>query len=146
MGCHYKHVRAAELKLWHQRATIGGLVSLVRVIWILMRTFFFFFKWSSIGWSGFCSLVYLPPLLLPIKGLSAQPWFISWIKQGSIILLTDGIKINSCELWGTLDVYVLTHTHTRTRTHVPILCLCTVVQRSYWAVMALTAVHVLTVL
>lgn len=52
-----------------------------------------------------------PPLLLPIKGLSVHPWFISWIKQDSIILL---IKINSCELRGTLDVYVLTRTHAHT--------------------------------
>lgn len=42
-GCHYKHVHTAELKLWYQRATIGGLVTLVRVIWILMRTLFFSF-------------------------------------------------------------------------------------------------------
>jgi len=106
-ACHDGHVLAQQKSNCLQRATRGGRVALGRVMWILMRTFPRF-KWS--GWSGFCSLMCL--LLPPIKGRSFQPRFINWMKQDRIILLTDGIKINSCELWGPLNVYVLTHTHT----------------------------------
>lgn len=64
-----------------------------------------------------------PPLLLPltpppIKEPRNQLWFIMWIKQDRIILLTRVIENNSCELWGTLCVQPDTHTHT--------LCLCPV--------------------
>ncbi len=80
---------------------------------------FFFLALSSNGAAAavlaFVLWCVYPPLPPPIKGLSVQPWFISWIKQDSIILLTDGIKINSCELRGTLNVLTHTHTHTYTQ-------------------------------
>ncbi len=110
-GCHYKHVRTVELKPWYQRATIGGLVAPLRVIWILMRAVLFFFPSNGAAAAVLAFVLWCvyPALPLPIKGLSIQLWFISWIKLRRNILLTDNIKINSCELWWTLSVHVLTH-------------------------------------
>lgn len=127
-------VHTAELKRWHQRPTIGGLVARERAIWILMRTLFcfvfcFLVTWSGSGWSGFCSLSCLLRCCL-LKG-----WAVIYEPSKTRQHYSTYGRYKHQLLWAMRDPLC-----------VCVCECCTLGCHRSWTVTALTAVHVLTVL